>query len=177
GFDALSTSKADQRNLIVDKHNTLRRGVNPTASNMMKMEWWPLAATNAQNWASKCILKHSLTDKRNTSVKYGENLFMSTGPFSWADVIQAWYNEVKNFKYGTGPNPQGAVTGHYTQLVWYNSYQIGCAVAFCPKSQYQYFYVCQYYPAGNDAMQMATPYRSRPKCADCPSHRDRGLCS
>lgn len=33
------------------------------------------------------------------------------------------------------------------QLIWYNSYQIGCAVAYCSKNQFNYFYVCQYCPA------------------------------
>jgi len=26
-------------------------------------------------------------------------------------------------------------------------------------------------------MQIATPYKSGPRCADCPGHCDRGLCS
>ncbi|KAF1565820.1 Cysteine-rich venom protein, partial [Eudyptes schlegeli] len=177
GFDALSTSKAGQQKLIVDRHNTLRRGVKPTASNMLKMEWCPPAAKNAQKWANQCTLSHSPANVRRTTVQCGENLFMSSAPFSWSDVIQAWYNEEKDFEYGTGAKTQGAVIGHYTQLVWYNSYQIGCAVAYCPRNQYKYFYVCQYCPPGNIEMQIATPYKSGPKCADCPDHCDRGLCT
>ncbi|KAF1574066.1 Cysteine-rich venom protein, partial [Eudyptes moseleyi] len=177
GFDALSTSKVDQQKLIVDRHNTLRRGVKPTASNMLKMEWCPLAAKNAQKWANQCTLSHSPANVRRTTVQCGENLFMSSAPFSWSDVIQAWYNEEQDFEYGTGAKTQGAVIGHYTQLVWYNSYQIGCAVAYCPRNQYKYFYVCQYCPPGNIEMQIATPYKSGPKCADCPDHCDRGLCT
>lgn len=30
---------------------------------------------------------------------------------------------------------------------------------------------------GNNPMQIAMPYRSGPKCADCPGHCDKGLCS
>ncbi|NXF32815.1 CRIS2 protein, partial [Nyctibius bracteatus] len=177
GFDALSTSKASQQKLIVDRHNTLRRGVKPTASNMLKMEWSPLAAKNAQKWANQCTLSHSPPNMRRTTVLCGENLFMSSAPFPWPGVVQAWYNEEKDFKYGTGAKTQGAVIGHYTQLIWYNSYQIGCAVAYCPRSQFNYFYVCRYCPSGNNPMQRATPYRSGPKCADCPGHCDRGLCT
>ncbi|NXJ91849.1 CRIS2 protein, partial [Corythaixoides concolor] len=177
GFDALSTSKADQQNLIVDRHNTLRRGVRPTASNMLRMEWCPLAAKNAQKWANQCFLSHSPANMRRTTVQCGENLFMSSAPFSWSDVIQAWYNEVKDFQYGTGAKTPGAVIGHYTQLIWYNSYQVGCAVAYCPRNQFNYFYVCQYCPPGNNGMQLAAPYRSGPRCADCPGHCDRGLCT
>ncbi|NWS38475.1 CRIS2 protein, partial [Probosciger aterrimus] len=174
---ALSTNRTDQQNLIVDTHNTLRRGVNPTASNMLKMEWNVPAAKNAQNWANECTLRHSPASMRKTDVQCGENLFMSSGPFSWSDVIQSWYNEEENFEYGTGAKTKGAVIGHYTQLIWYNSYQVGCAVAYCPMNPFNYFYVCQYCPPGNNAMQIATPYRSGPKCAECPGHCDRGLCT
>ncbi|NXT50246.1 CRIS2 protein, partial [Pluvianellus socialis] len=177
GFDALSTSKADQQKLIIDKHNALRRAVQPTASNMLKMEWYPPAAENAQKWANQCTLSHSPANLRTTTTQCGENLFMSTAPFSWSDAIQAWYNEEKDFEYGIGAKIESAVIGHYTQLIWYNSHQVGCAVAYCPGKQFNYFYVCQYCPPGNNVMQIATPYKSGPKCADCPGHCDRGLCT
>lgn len=35
----------------------------------------------------------------------------------------------------------------HLQVVWYNSHQVGCAMAHCPKSKYTYHYVCQYCPA------------------------------
>ncbi|XP_074945927.1 cysteine-rich venom protein TRI1-like [Phalacrocorax aristotelis] len=176
-FDALSTIKADQQKLIVDRHNTLRRGVNPTASNMMRMEWCSPAADNAQKWANQCTLSHSPAERRRTTVQCGENLFMASAPFSWSDVIQAWYDENKNFEYGTGANPQDAVIGHYTQMVWYNSYQIGCAVASCPNSKYKYFYVCQYCPMGNLKNSIKTPYKRGQRCGDCPNACENGLCT
>ncbi|TRZ17517.1 hypothetical protein HGM15179_009582 [Zosterops borbonicus] len=113
---ALSPSRVEQQKLIVDRHNALRRGVKPTASNMMKMGWCPPAAVNAQNWANQCTLRHSPPNLRRTNVQCGENLFMSSAPFSWSDVLQAWYNEEKNFEYGTGAKPKGAMVGHYTQV-------------------------------------------------------------
>ncbi|KAL7991351.1 hypothetical protein Chor_015607 [Crotalus horridus] len=50
-------------------------------------------------------------------LKCGENLFMSSHPFPWTRVIQSWYDENKNFRYGVGANPPNAVIGHYTQVV------------------------------------------------------------
>ncbi|NXG63378.1 CRIS2 protein, partial [Hemiprocne comata] len=176
-FDALSTLREDQQKLIVDTHNALRRAVKPTASNMMRMGWNSSAAENAQNWANRCTLSHSPVHLRRTNASCGENLFMSSGPTPWPHAIQAWYDEEKDFEYGKGAKTPGATIGHYTQVVWYNSYQIGCAVAFCPNSRYKYFYVCQYCPLGNNQMQIATPYKSGPKCGDCPGHCDRGLCT
>ncbi|KFQ17414.1 Serotriflin, partial [Merops nubicus] len=176
-LDALSTSRADQQKLIVDKHNALRRAVKPTASNMLKMEWSRPAAENAQKWANQCTLTHSPVNMRTTNVPCGENLFMSSAPFSWPYAIQAWYNEVKDFKYGTGATTRGAVIGHYTQVVWSKSSQIGCAVAYCPNREYKYFYVCHYCPAGNLISSIPTPYKAGPPCGDCPNACDNGLCS
>ncbi|KFZ68079.1 Serotriflin, partial [Podiceps cristatus] len=173
----LSTSGAKQQNLIVNQHNALRRGVKPTASNMMKMEWSYAAAQNAQKWANKCTLRHSPANMRTTNVLCGENLFMSSAPFSWSYAIQAWYKEVKNFEYGIGAKPPGAVIGHYTQIVWHNSNQIGCAVAYCPNSIYKYFYVCHYCPAGNIISSIRTPYKKGKPCGSCPKACDNGLCS
>ncbi|XP_074845113.1 cysteine-rich venom protein latisemin-like [Carettochelys insculpta] len=174
---SLSTDNADQQKEIVDKHNTLRRGVRPSARNMLKMEWSPEAAANAKRWANQCTLSHSPPDSRRTGVPCGENLYMSSAPHSWSDAIQAWYNEVENFVYGVGATSPGSVIGHYTQMVWYISYQIGCAIAFCPEHQLKYYYVCHYCPTGNYAHLIKTPYKSGPPCGDCPNACENGLCT
>ncbi|XP_053879450.1 cysteine-rich venom protein pseudechetoxin-like [Malaclemys terrapin pileata] len=177
GLASLSTDNAYQQKEIVDKHNALRRGVMPTASNMLRMEWSPAAAKNAKSWANQCTLSHSPPNRRTTTVGCGENLYMSTALKSWSDAIQAWYNEVGNFIYGIGSTTPGAAIGHYTQVVWYKSYQIGCAIAYCPQRFYKYYYVCHYCPAGNYRNTMNTPYKSGPVCGDCPNACDNGLCT
>uniref|UniRef100_A0A7M4E028 Serotriflin-like n=1 Tax=Crocodylus porosus TaxID=8502 RepID=A0A7M4E028_CROPO len=146
-YDALATKNVQQQTLIVNKHNALRRQVKPTARNMLRMEWCTAAQATAKKWADACTLSHSPGSKRTTTTVCGENLYMSTAPTAWSDVIQAWYNENKDFKYGSGPTRPGAMIGHYTQMLWYKSYQIGCAVAFCPQKKYKYYYVCHYCPA------------------------------
>ncbi|NXU45236.1 CRVP2 protein, partial [Drymodes brunneopygia] len=176
-LSALSSSRAEQQKLIVDRHNALRREVKPTASNMMKMDWCPPAAENAQNWANQCTLEHSPPDRRTTTVLCGENLFMSSAPLSWSDVVQSWYNEVKDFEYGTGAKTEDAKVGHYTQVVWHNSRYVGCGLAFCGNSTYKYFYVCQYCPAGNLISSLKTPYTEGEPCGDCPNSCEDGLCS
>lgn len=70
-----------------------------------------------------CILCAILSTILFSDVPCGENLFMSSAPLSWSDVLQYWYNEEKNFKYGTGAKPKGAMFGHYTQVdVFFNIY-------------------------------------------------------
>nr|BAN81986.1 cysteine rich secretory protein [Protobothrops flavoviridis] len=177
-FDSESPRKPEIQNEIIDLHNSLRRSVNPTASNMLKMEWYPEAAANAERWAYRCIESHSSRDSRVIGgIKCGENIYMATYPAKWTDIIHAWHGEYKDFKYGVGAVPSNAVVGHYTQIVWYKSYRAGCAAAYCPSSKYSYFYVCQYCPAGNIIGKTATPYKSGPPCGDCPSDCDNGLCT
>ncbi|XP_044310552.1 serotriflin-like [Varanus komodoensis] len=172
-----SASSAEQQQ-IVDKHNDLRRGVTPPASNMLKMEWNTIAAENAKNWAKQCTLSHSPRMKRVVKgIVCGENLFMSTVATPWPAVIQSWYNEEKYFKHGVGPVPQDAETGHYTQIVWYKSYQVGCYGTYCPSAGFSYYYVCHYCPVGNIHDLLKTPYKAGPSCGSCPSACDNGLCT
>ncbi|XP_036406128.1 cysteine-rich venom protein-like [Megalops cyprinoides] len=175
-----TSSKIDTNNPavqdeIVEKHNAIRRGVQPTASNMLKMSWNSQAESNAQSWANTCAMGHSPQTKRTISTSgCGENIYMSSAPNSWSDAIQSWDDEVKDYRYGYG-SINGGVIGHYTQLVWYRSNEIGCGVAYCPNSQYQYFYVCQYCPPGN--YQYVHPYKAGPSCGDCPNACDNRLCT
>ncbi len=62
-----------------------------------------------------------------------------------AKASQQWYDEIKDYKWS---KPEFSMeTGHFTQVVWKNSTQVGFAVAQAPNG---YFYaVANYYPAGN----------------------------
>ncbi|EAX04345.1 cysteine rich secretory protein 2 [Homo sapiens] len=147
-FTALLTTQLQVQREIVNKHNELRKAVSPPASNMLKMEWSREVTTNAQRWANKCTLQHSDPEDRKTSTRCGENLYMSSDPTSWSSAIQSWYDEILDFVYGVGPKSPNAVVGHYTQLVWYSTYQVGCGIAYCPnQDSLKYYYVCQYCPA------------------------------
>ncbi|XP_055986611.1 cysteine-rich secretory protein 2-like [Sorex fumeus] len=177
-FDSLSTCLPNIQNEIIDKHNALRRSVSPTASNMLKMKWSEEAATNAQIWADKCTLSHSTSEYRklNTST-CGENLFMSSHAATWSSGIQAWFNESSNFIYGVGAKTKGAIIEHYTQVVWFSSSLVGCAVSYCPDAYQKYYYVCQYCPGGNIKDKINVPYLRGPRCAACPNDCDNGLCT
>ncbi|XP_075779479.1 cysteine-rich venom protein-like isoform X2 [Pelodiscus sinensis] len=178
GYAALSPFIVNNQDVIIDKHNELRRGVNPTARNMLKMEWNPEAASNAQRWADQCKMSISPRNERVVNgVLCGENILWADYPLSWPDSIQKWYNQVANFKYGTGAIEDNASISSYTQVVWYNSYLTGCAVAYCPDSRHQYFYVCQYCPAGNNAADLSKPYKQGPTCGDCLNACEQGLCT
>nr|XP_060626622.1 cysteine-rich venom protein triflin-like [Anolis sagrei ordinatus] len=98
-------------------------------------------------------------------------------PSSWPDVIQSWASTKHNFKYGIGPVDPRKNIYSYTQLVWYNSYEVGCALAYCKGKNYPYLYSCHFCPSGNIQDKIATPYKEGPPCADCPSDCDDRLCT
>ncbi|CAN0302458.1 unnamed protein product [Lampetra fluviatilis] len=180
-WTSLNTSQASVQKVIVDLHNQLRRSVSPAASNMLQMVWNQEAANNSAVWAKSCSFSHSPNANRKTSEwGCGENLFMSSNPRSWDEVVHSWYDEVTTpgFQYGTGAVGPGAV-GHYTQVVWYKSHQVGCAVNYCPNhpGALKYLYVCHYCPAGNLVTRINKPYDLGTPCQACPQSCDNNLCT
>uniref|UniRef100_A0A673B840 ShKT domain-containing protein n=1 Tax=Sphaeramia orbicularis TaxID=375764 RepID=A0A673B840_9TELE len=160
---------------IVDQHNVFRRDVQPTASNMLRMNWSDEVAANAQAWLNKCILAHGPPSTRTingTRYELGENLFYSSIPYTWTDVISAWHGEVAHYQYPNGSTNSQTV-GHYTQVIWNSSYKVGCGVTLCPNDVY--FYGCHYYRAGN--FKRWPPYKAGPPCASCPDHCEDKLCT
>ncbi|KAK6349557.1 hypothetical protein TWF696_005841 [Orbilia brochopaga] len=101
--------------------------------------WNKVLATYAARQAKRCKFEHS-------HGPYGENL-AGGGPMN-NPVWYQWllYSEVKNYDWSK-PGFSGA-TGHFTQLVWKGSKQMGCAwVAGCSNLAYQVW--CEFTPAGN----------------------------
>lgn len=70
---------------------------------------------------------------------YGENL--AAGYSGGFDPVDAWYDEIKQYDFS---NPGfNEATGHFTQLIWKSSSQVGCARVKCDNSWGQYT-ICEY---------------------------------
>ncbi|XP_019398739.1 PREDICTED: glioma pathogenesis-related protein 1-like [Crocodylus porosus] len=158
----------------VKVHNNFRASVNPRASNMFHMTWDPDLAKTAKAWAKKCLFKHNIYLKKKgqahpTFNPVGENLWTgSLSLFSATAAITSWQSEVKYYSYTN--NACSKVCGHYTQVVWDNSYKVGCAVHFCPKVEgfggtNAAHFICNYGPAGNYGRK---PYQTGRACSNCP---------
>ncbi len=136
----------------VSQHNTYRavhHAPDLTSDNSLK--------SSAQDWANQLASTGVFEHSGVSGV--GENLYVSytTQPSIIADTlatsaIQAWYEEVADYNYA---NPGfSSATGHFTQVVWQGSTQLGCGAAQGAKTingrQYNAFYVvCHYAPPGN----------------------------
>ncbi|KAM9309945.1 cysteine-rich venom protein pseudechetoxin [Pholidichthys leucotaenia] len=159
---------------IVDQHNAFRRAVEPPASDMLLMSYNEDLAAAAQAWVDQCILAHGPPSSRMLDgYEVGENLFYSSYPYSWTFIVNAWHNEVSHYIYPKGSS-NGEPIGHYTQVVWNSSYQVGCGVTFCTELN-KYFYGCHYYRAGN--FRAWPPYKTGEPCASCPNNCVDKLCT
>lgn len=125
---------------FLDAHNSARSqvGVEP-------MTWDTTVAAYAQNYAnqriSDCQLVHS-------GGPYGENLFWGYGlDYNATYAVNSWVSEKQYYDYATNTCATGKVCGHYTQVVWSNSIQLGCARVKCNSGAI--FIICNYNPAGN----------------------------
>ncbi|KAE8605423.1 hypothetical protein XENTR_v10015128 [Xenopus tropicalis] len=170
----------ETQNYLVDLHNLLRRSVDPTAKDMLKMEWSPGAALNAQNAAAKCVMQHSSATERQIQDPFnyvcGENIYVTTAKPDWAAAVNSWFNERNDFTYGVGPNSDKMI-GHYTQVAWAKTYLLGCGLAFCPGNYYPYVSICHYCPMGNMINSIKTPYEAGEWCASCPESCEDKLCT
>jgi hypothetical protein len=61
------------------------------------------------------------------------------------DAVESWYDEIKHHVFNAEPKTTG--TGHFTQVVWMSSKELGVGVK--RNSKGQTFVVCNYSPPGN----------------------------
>ena len=146
-------------NDMLAAHNTARANASPTPQPAMPaLTWSEDAATVAQNWANQCKFAHN-PDRG----PYGENLAAATPPDAetTTQAVESWVAESANYNYADNTCASGKVCGHYTQVVWRNTTQVGCASVTCDTnspfgSQYPpqwQLWVCDYSPPGNYAGQ------------------------
>ncbi|KAL6761456.1 CAP domain-containing protein [Haematococcus lacustris] len=130
---ALASAQAD----ILALHNGYRKAhqVPPLTSSAA-------LTSAAQSWANRLAASCTFEHARGTG--QGENL--ASGHRSWTEVARGWYNEVRQYNYGAPGF--GMSTGHFTQMVWKGTTQLGCASAMS-KCSSRTIYVCRYSPPGN----------------------------
>ncbi|XP_006860680.1 PREDICTED: cysteine-rich secretory protein 1 [Chrysochloris asiatica] len=176
-YKTLLTTLPDVQEEIVNVHNSFRRNVTPSASNMLKMSWNEDAAANARTLSSQCNPENSYIPDRRVGEKFcGENILFTYSSIPWSDVIGIWYDESQYFTYGI-LNRTNKRIDHYTQVVWATSYLIGCSVTLCHQRRSKRFlYICHYCHEGN-LVHLLEPYKAGAPCSQCPDACEDKLCS
>lgn len=113
------------------------------------IKWNSILASSAQAYANR--LANTGSFEHSGISGYGENLFWSTKKSSYTDAINAWFGEVEDYDFATYTCKAGKVCGHYTQLIWKNTKQVGCGKALYKRGANigATVIVCQYNPPGN----------------------------
>lgn len=128
-------------------HNRWRAEVGVTG-----LQWSDKLATVAQKYADKLAAGGCKLPMQHSASGYGENLYWHRASpavlpgrpvAAWAEDEKGWYDPAA----GQCSAPAGSTCGHYTQVVWKDTKEVGCGMAFCPGSGQ--VWVCNYNPAGN----------------------------
>ncbi|MFL6765434.1 MAG: CAP domain-containing protein [Sphingomicrobium sp.] len=140
--------RADFNERLLSAHNGER-----AAMGVPPLEWNSQLAADARAWANQLAetgrFEHS-PDEHGQG-QQGENLWAGTPrAFSPEAMVHLWVTEKSDYRPGVFPNNSrsGDVehVGHYTQLIWRASRQVGCGTAVGAREE---FLVCRYSEAGN----------------------------
>jgi pathogenesis-related protein 1 len=143
---------------MIAAHDAVRAAVERPAPDaaLPPMRWSDDLAAVARNWARElvrrgCRLEHS------RSCRYGENLAWYSGysPTAEEVVVEGWASEEACYSYGRFLTTDGCTPacddsggcGHYTQIIWAATRDVGCAVESCGDGSE--VWVCNYAPVGN----------------------------
>ncbi|KAK8505445.1 hypothetical protein V6N13_045882 [Hibiscus sabdariffa] len=133
------TSNSEIQQYLIP-HNILR-----AQQRLPPLKWSKKLAKYASWWAHKrqgdCALIHSTSN-------YGENLFWGSGK-DWkpGDAVTAWAAEKSYYNRESNRCTDNQDCLHYTQIIWKNSFKIGCAKVVCRSGDT--LITCNYDPHGN----------------------------
>uniref|UniRef100_A0A914HA59 SCP domain-containing protein n=1 Tax=Globodera rostochiensis TaxID=31243 RepID=A0A914HA59_GLORO len=149
----------------------------PKASNMYKLTWDENLANLSQEWANKCLLRHSWNGWAGENLAYNGGTFTNKDAFEYACI--RWWRELGLYGINQELTLDGdslESIGHWTNMAWANTDRIGCAVARnCPNTNWKTYIVCWYYKGGN---YLGEPvYGVGEPCSKCDKcDKSTGLC-
>lgn len=154
GSGGPAPAQTAQADALVSAHNRWRAEVG-----VAPLRWADDLAQSAQRWAdtlardNACRMRHG-----GAPGNAGENLYWAS-PVRWSDgrtevqqirpeqVVNAWGSEKLDYFADTNRCTPGKMCGHYTQMVWSSTRELGCAAQVCDNREQ--LWVCHYRPAGN----------------------------
>jgi len=135
---ASGAPSGDWQREMLAAHNDVRASVGVPA-----LRWSDSLSATAQKWADHLLSTGQF--EHSHAPNLGENLFEIRGaPASSKQVVDSWASEARNYDYQS--NRCRGVCGHYTQIVWRDTKEVGCAVAARGERE---VWVCNYTPPGN----------------------------
>lgn len=132
----------------LDFHNKVRQDVGAPP-----LVWSAELAQYAQEWADylanypESVLFHR-PENLKKGKDFGENIFYGCcKSYSSVDASVAWYDEIENYTYSILSESNFHNIGHYTQMVWKSTSEVGMGIARFGNGQV--IIVANYNPSGN----------------------------
>ncbi|XP_064468971.1 CRISP/Allergen/PR-1-like [Ornithodoros turicata] len=174
---ASASLSAHERDRIVDLHNGYRSMVAagrkkpwPPAADMMEMSYNITLEELADIHIRNCIFQPGCTGCHIAlENRPGQNLYAQTGEADWVNAIGSWYHTEP------GLTSKGRINGSLelepntlVQMVWSQTYSLGCSWQNCAKTLGTNIYLCNYYPYGNVLGQKV--FIPGEPCSACPKN-------
>jgi uncharacterized protein YkwD len=122
---------------LLAAHNKYRQAVN-----IPSLAWSDSLSKDAQQWANQLASKGGKLQHAKTG--QGENLALGGG--SYTQLVEIWGKEKQKYNNEPVTSKNLMAVGHYTQMVWKDTKQVGCASANVNNGK---VLVCRYLSAGN----------------------------
>lgn len=140
---------------ITAAHNQVRAAVQ-TQTPLPALTWSNELAATAAAWVATCtnvdqfpnIHDHNPNRSQGHPYYVGENIYASSGTATAQGAVQNWASEGSAYVHPDASRCNGNC-GHYTQIVWRTTLEVGCARGNCPSIPYGSTIVCNYGPGGN----------------------------
>ncbi len=137
---------ADFQARVLAEHNRARAAVGAPP-----LAWNNRLSSDAIAWGMTLARERRWEHDGNNDDE-GENLWMGTaGAFTVEEMIGSWAGERRDYRPGVFPNiarpgRSWHDVGHYTQMIWARTTEVGCGLVRGDGSDYL---VCRYSPPGN----------------------------
>jgi uncharacterized protein YkwD len=144
--DPVDENLPDNIKAGLDEHNRARAEVYSGS----ELRWSETLANSSQAYADELAASGEFKHDPNNN-SYGENLAASTADMSFKYATELWNAEKSDYDYSSNSCAAGAKCGHYTQIIWKNTTEVGCASATYLAGDYAggTIVVCRYNPPGN----------------------------